>query len=56
MQKKNKMTINYGWIEPWRWNLELKKLHKAYNLLKTKVKIKLLEELNKIKKKNSPTP
>jgi hypothetical protein len=37
-KKKVKQTINYGWINSRNWNKQVKKLHRSYHLVKTKVK------------------
>jgi hypothetical protein len=37
-KKKIKKSINYGWINSWKWNQQVKKLHKSYCLVKTELK------------------
>jgi hypothetical protein len=49
--KKNKVkkTVNYGWITSWKWNQQVKKIHKSYSLVKTEVKPPLHGEMTTVK-------
>jgi hypothetical protein len=49
MKKKTKKNIHYGWINSWRCNQHVNKLHKSYHLVKTKVKTQLHGEMTKPK-------
>ena len=49
--KKNKVKqrVNYGWITSWKWNQQVKKIHKSYSLVKTEVKPPLHGEMTTVK-------
>jgi hypothetical protein len=48
-KKKVKKTIHYGWINSWRWNQQVNKLHKSCRLAKTEVKPQLHGEMTTVK-------
>jgi hypothetical protein len=47
--KKVKKTSNYVWISSWKWNRQVKKLHRYYHLVNTEVKPQLHGEMTTIK-------
>jgi hypothetical protein len=55
-KKKVKKTIHYGWINSWKWNQQVKKLHQSYRLVKTEVKPQLHGEMTTVKSFQTTIP